>query len=77
MDKPLALKMQPKTIKDVVGQKHLLGEGKILSNLIKSKKLFSMILYGPPGIGKTSIAVALVNDLGVRYRFLNATLYER
>ena len=65
MNKPLALKMQPKTIKDIVGQKHLLGEGKVLSNLIKNKKLFSMILYGPPGIGKTSIAVALVNDLGV------------
>ena len=77
MDKPLALKMQPKSIKDVVGQKHLLGEGKILSNLVKNKKLFSMILYGPPGIGKTSIATALVNDLDVRYRFLNATINNK
>ena len=77
MDKPLALKMQPKSIKDVVGQKHLLGEGKILNNLVKNKKLFSMILYGPPGIGKTSIAVALVNDLDVRYRFLNATINNK
>ena len=77
MDKPLALKMQPKCIKDVVGQKHLLGEGKILSNLVKNKKLFSMILYGPPGIGKTSIATALVNDLDVRYRFLNATINNK
>ena len=74
MDKPLALKMAPKSIKDVVGQKHLLGEGKIISNLLKNKKLFSMILYGPPGVGKTSIANALVNDLGCRYRFLNATV---
>ena len=77
MDKPLALKMAPKSIKDVVGQKHLLGEGKILSNLVKNKKLFSMILYGPPGVGKTSIANALVNDLDVRYRFLNATINNK
>ncbi len=77
MDKPLALKLAPKSIKDVVGQKHLLGEGKIISNLLKSKKLFSMILYGPPGVGKTSIANAIVNDLDVRYRFLNATINNK
>ena len=77
MDKPLALKLAPKSIKDVVGQKHLLGEGKIISNLLKSKKLFSMILYGPPGVGKTSIANAIVNDLEVRYRFLNATINNK
>ena len=73
MSKPLALKMAPVSTKDVIGQKHLIGDGKILSNLLKNKKLFSMILYGKPGIGKTSIANALINDLGVRYRFLNAT----
>ena len=73
MSKPLALKMAPNSISDVIGQKHLIGEGMILSNLLKNKKLFSMILYGKPGIGKTSIANALINDLGCRYRFLNAT----
>ena len=73
MSKPLALKMAPVSTKDIIGQKHLIGDGKILSNLLKNKKLFSMILYGKPGIGKTSIANALINDLGVRYRFLNAT----
>lgn len=74
MSKPLALKLAPKSLNDVIGQSHLIGEDKILSNLVKNKKLFSMILYGKPGIGKTSIANALVNDLGVRYRFLNATV---
>lgn len=74
MSKPLALKLAPTSISEVIGQKHLIGEGKILSNLLKNKKLFSMILYGKPGIGKTSIANALINDLGVRYRFLNATI---
>lgn len=77
MNKPLALKMTPKTIDDVIGQKHLLGEGKILRNLVNNKRLFSMILYGKPGIGKTTIATALVNDLGVRYRFLNATMNNK
>ena len=73
MNKPLAYKLAPKSLKDVIGQEHLIGKGKILTNLVKNKKLFSMILYGKPGIGKTSIANALVNDLDVRYRFLNAT----
>ena len=73
MSKPLALKLAPKSLDEVIGQKHLIGKDKILSNLVKNKKLFSMILYGKPGIGKTSIANAIVNDLGVRYRFLNAT----
>lgn len=73
MKKPLALKLAPNSIDEVIGQKHLLGEGKILKNLVRNKRLFSMILYGKPGIGKTSIANAIVKDLGVRYRFLNAT----
>jgi len=72
-NKPLALKLAPKSLDDVIGQRHLIGEGMILSNLVKNKKLFSMILYGKPGIGKTSIANAIINDLGERYRFLNAT----
>ena len=74
MNKPLALKLAPSTLSEVIGQKHLIGEGKILTNLVKNKRIFSMILYGKPGIGKTSIANAIVSDLGERYRFLNATI---
>ena len=77
MNKPLALKLTPNSIDEVIGQKHLLGEGKILRNLIENKKIFSMILYGKPGIGKTTIAQAMVKDLGVRYRFLNATINNK
>ncbi len=77
MDKPLALKLAPKSIDDVIGQKHLLGEGKVLRNLVENKKIPSMILYGRPGIGKTSIANAIVNDLGVRYRSFNATINNK
>lgn len=74
MNKPLALKLAPSTLSEIIGQKHLIGEGKILTNLVKNKRVFSMILYGKPGIGKTSIANAIANDLGERYRFLNATI---
>ncbi len=77
MNKPLALKLAPTSIKEVIGQTHLIGKNKILTNLVKNKRLFSMILYGKPGIGKTSIANAIVNDLGVRYRFLNATINNK
>ena len=74
MEKPLALKLAPTSLKDVIGQTHLIGKDKILTNLVKNKKLFSMILYGKPGIGKTSIANAIINDLGERFRFFNATI---
>ena len=77
MNKPLALQLAPNSLKEVIGQTHLIGKDKILTNLVKNKKIFSMILYGPPGIGKTSIANALVKDLDVRYRFLNATINNK
>jgi len=77
MEKPLAVKLRPKSLSECLGQHHLIGEDKIFSNLVKNKKLFSMILYGKPGIGKTSIATSLVNDLGVRYRLLNATINDK
>lgn len=73
----LADKLRPKKIDDIIGQKHLVGEGKILTNLVKNKKLFSMIFYGKPGIGKTSIATALVNELEMHYKFLNATVNNK
>ena len=74
---PLANIIRPKKLSDVIGQEHLVGEGKILTNLVKNKKLFSMILYGPPGVGKTSIANAITEELGVKHRFLNATFNNK
>ena len=74
---PLAKKLEPKSLDDVLGQKHLIGKGAILRNLVEKKKLVSMILYGKPGIGKTSIARSIVNDLDMPYRFLNATINNK
>ena len=77
MEELLSIKMRPNKLDEVIGQKHLVGENKILTNLVKNKKLFSMILYGKPGIGKTSIAIAIVNELGLRYRMLNAVINNK
>ncbi len=77
MNEPLAIKLRPKKLSDVIGQKHLIGKGKVLTNLVKNKKLFSMILYGKPGIGKTSIAMAIVEELGCKYRMLNAVINNK
>ena len=77
MEELLSIKMRPKTLSDIIGQEHLVSEGKIIYNLVKNKKLFSMILYGHPGIGKTSIATAICNDLGMNYRNLNAVINNK
>ena len=73
----LADKLRPQKLSEIIGQKHLIGNGKILTNLINNKKIFSMILYGLPGIGKTSIANAIVNELNIKYKFLNATINNK
>ena len=77
MNELLSIKLRPKSLEAVIGQEHLVSKGKILYNLVKNKKLFSMILYGHPGIGKTSIALAIVNELDVRYRTLNAVINNK
>lgn len=74
---PLAIQLRPRCIKDVIGQKHLIGENKVIYNLVKNKKIFSMIFYGKPGIGKTTIATAIVEELGFNYRMLNATINNK
>lgn len=73
----LANDIRPIKLNDVYGQNHLIGEGKILTNLVKNKKLFSMIFYSNPGCGKTSIANALVNELNMPYRMLNAVINKK
>ncbi|MCI6349357.1 MAG: replication-associated recombination protein A [Tenericutes bacterium] len=73
----LANKLRPTSLNEVAGQKHLIGENKILSNLVKNNKIFNMIFYGKSGIGKTTIALALMNELKINYRILNATINSK
>lgn len=71
-EKPLAFRMRPRNIEEVLGQDHLTGEGKIIDRMVKAKQLSSMILYGPPGVGKTSIASAIAGSTKYAFRMLNA-----
>lgn len=70
--KPLAYRMRPKKIDDIVGQKDLVGPNKIIWRMVEAKRLSSMILYGPPGTGKTSIASAIAGSTNFAFRALNA-----
>lgn len=72
MQQPLAFRMRPRTIDEIVGQQHLVGEGKIINRMVTAKMLSSMILYGPPGTGKTSIASAIAGSTKYAFRILNA-----
>lgn len=71
-NQPLAYRMRPQSLEEVVGQKHLVAPGQIIHRMIVAKQLSSMILYGPPGIGKTSIASAIAGTTKYAFRMLNA-----
>lgn len=70
--KPLADRLRPKKIEDMIGQSHIIGEGKVLNKIIKNKSIPNMILYGPPGTGKTTLANIIANATGKKYVKLNA-----
>ncbi|HAP5764567.1 TPA: replication-associated recombination protein A [Enterococcus faecalis] len=72
MQQPLAYRMRPRHLDEVVGQQHLVGPGKIIRRMVEAKMLSSMILYGPPGTGKTSIASAIAGSTNYAFRMLNA-----
>lgn len=72
MNQPLAFTMRPDTIDEIIGQTHLVGEGKILRKCIDEGRLFSMIFFGPPGTGKTTLAMVLSKALHRPFRLFNA-----
>lgn len=77
MHEPLAYKMRPETLDDVVGQSHLVGSKGFIRRLIEQKKVYSLIFFGPPGSGKTTVATIFAKSLNIPYRFLNATIHNK
>lgn len=73
-DRPLAERMRPRSIDEVVGQSHLLGEGRLLRQLIETDQLGSLIFWGPPGTGKTSLGQVIANTTSCRFVFFSAVL---
>ncbi len=72
-DAPLARRLRPKKLSDVVGQEHILGPGKLLTRAIEADRLSSVILYGPPGTGKTTLAYVIANTTKADFKEINAT----
>ncbi|MDR2461950.1 MAG: replication-associated recombination protein A [Mycoplasmataceae bacterium] len=77
MEQTLALKIRPKKISDIIGQKHILNSDSIVQKMIKNNKLYSLIFFGPPGIGKTSLAIVLANELKKKFSVFNCSFEKK
>ena len=73
-ESPLASRMRPTTLEEVVGQQHIIGQDKLLYRAIKADKLSSIIFYGPPGTGKTTLAKVIANTTSAQFTQINATV---
>ncbi len=73
-ESPLASRMRPRTLEEVVGQQHIIGKGTLLYRAIKADKLSSVIFYGPPGTGKTTLAQVIANTTSAAFTQINATM---
>ena len=73
-ESPLASRLRPRSLDEVVGQQHIIGKDKLLYRAIKADKLSSIIFYGPPGTGKTTLAKVIANTTSAEFRQINATV---
>lgn len=73
-ESPLASRMRPTTLDEVVGQQHIIGKDKLLYRAIRADKLGSLIFYGPPGTGKTTLAKVIANTTSAEFKQINATV---
>ncbi|QHX36564.1 replication-associated recombination protein A [Spiroplasma sp. BIUS-1] len=74
MNKPLSFLLRPTSLKNIIGQSHLINNKYgLISKMVENKFLANLIFYGPPGVGKTSMAISIANDLGAKYDFFNAS----
>ena len=73
-ESPLAARMRPRTLDEVVGQEHIIGKDKLLYRAIKADKISSIIFYGPPGTGKTTLAKVIANTTSAEFTQINATV---
>ena len=73
-ESPLASRMRPETLEEMVGQQHIIGKDKLLYRAIKADKLSSVIFYGPPGTGKTTLAKVIANTTSAEFTQINATV---
>ena len=71
---PLASRLRPSTLEEVVGQQHIIGKDKLLYRAIRADKLGSIIFYGPPGTGKTTLAKVIANTTSAKFTQINATV---
>lgn len=76
-ESPLASRLRPVTLEEVVGQKHIIGKDKLLYRAIKADKLSSILFYGPPGTGKTTLAMVIANTTSARFHQINATVASK
>jgi len=72
MSQPLAERMRPRTLEQYIGQKHLVGKGAVLRNMIEARRVSSFLLWGPPGVGKTTLAQIVANQMEVPFYTLSA-----
>ena len=76
-ESPLASRLRPSTLEEIVGQKHIIGKDKLLYRAIKADKISSVIFYGPPGTGKTTLAKVIANTTSADFKQINATIANK